>query len=68
MDLPKFTHEPGPDPWQKLPSLATRLGVAPYSGPLQGHVTLRTREGTSYDLFELVNALLDRLDHAVKDE
>jgi hypothetical protein len=62
-----FTLERGPDPWHKLPSLAARLGVTPCSGPMQGRVTLRTREGNHYDLFELINALLDRLDRAAQD-
>jgi hypothetical protein len=66
--LPSFTLERGPDPWHKLPSLAARLGVEPCSGPMAGRVTIRTREGTSYDVFELINALLDRLDQAANDD
>jgi hypothetical protein len=66
--LPSFTLERGPDPWHKLPSLAARLGVQPCSGPMGGRVMLRTREGATYDVFELINALLDRLDQAAQYE
>jgi hypothetical protein len=62
-----FTLERGPDPWHKLPSLAARLGVEPCSGPMAGRVIVSNREGKRYDLFELVNALLDRLDRAAQD-
>jgi hypothetical protein len=64
---PGFTLERGPDPWHKLPSLAARLGVQPCSGPTAGRVIIRNREGASYDVFELLNALLDRLDRAAQD-
>jgi hypothetical protein len=67
-DLPRYTlREPEPDPWQKLPSLAARLGVTPCSGPMQDRVIVRTRDGTSYDIFELLFAFLDHLDRAVRD-
>jgi hypothetical protein len=52
-----------PDPLAKLPALAERLGVAPLE-PKAGSATvsLCTKDGLRYDLFDLINAALDRLD------
>jgi hypothetical protein len=44
----------------KLPALARRLGVEP--GDKGGGVQLHMKDGTTYDLFALVNAFLDRLE------
>ncbi len=55
-----------PDPWVRLPALAERLGVPEATAPAPGNgaVTIRTADGRSYDLFDLINAALDRLDAA----
>ncbi len=54
-----------PDHLEKLPALAHRLGVRQIVS--DGHVglTLSTREGQRYDVLELVNAILDRVDAAL---
>lgn len=57
-----------PDPLAKLPALAKRLGVLPtdmHTGPPSTYLT--TKSGESYDLFDLVNAVLDRLDIVTQD-
>lgn len=43
-----------------LPALAKRLGVKPGHGA--GRVCLTMNDGTSYDLFALINAFLDKID------
>lgn len=48
------------DAFAKLPALAKRLGVEPTAE--SGGCYVRTRDGSKYDVFDLVNALLDRLD------
>jgi hypothetical protein len=49
--------------WTKLPALAERLGVKPL-GENEGfrEVVLEINKVGRYDLLDLVNALLDRLD------
>lgn len=51
-----------PETFPLLPALAQRLGVKPGGGG--GRVVLNMRDGTSYDLFALINAFLDRVDAA----
>jgi hypothetical protein len=51
----------GPDPLRRLPALAERLGVSEWDGDPHTLV-LATRDAKKYCLFELINALLDRLD------
>lgn len=49
----------------KLPPLAARLGVKPIDTSdetRQSTVILTTVEGDAYDLFDLIEALLDRMD------
>lgn len=53
-----------PDPFAQLPALAERLGVAPIGAGSPPTFVVTTKDGCSYDLFKLVNALLDRLDVA----
>ena len=62
-----YNFERGPDPWQRLPALAKRLGVQPVAGSTAGRVMIRNREGVAYDLFDLVNALLDKIEAAKRD-
>lgn len=52
-----------PDPYAKLPALARRLGVEPFRSGAAS-VLLTTQAGESYDLFDLMSALLDRIDAA----
>jgi hypothetical protein len=51
-----------PDPFAKLPALAERLGVKPLGPEGNGTVVLSTKAGQHYDLFDLINAVLDRVD------
>jgi hypothetical protein len=46
----------------QLPGLARRLGVAPLDKDKMGYLVLVTKDGARYDLFELLNAFLDKLD------
>lgn len=50
-----------PDPFAKLPALAKRLGVEP-NNKRGGGLVLCTKSGETYDVFDLVNAVLDRLE------
>ena len=50
-----------PDPFAKLPELAKRLGVKE-STSHGSTVTIRTKDGKCYDLFELMNAFLDKME------
>jgi len=61
-----LTIVPWSDPLERLPALAERLGVKPRPPDAPPSVVLTTRGGTTYDLFDLVNAALDRLDIAEK--
>jgi len=45
----------------KLPALAARLGVRPRQPDDPPSVIVQTKEG-DYDLFDLINALLDRME------
>jgi hypothetical protein len=50
-------------PFERLPALAERLGVAPVAaGHTKATVLLHVKDGCSYDLFDLMNAFLDKLD------
>jgi hypothetical protein len=50
-----------PDPFTKLPALAQRLGVE-QCGNDTGTVVLILKDGRRWDLFDLINAMLDRMD------
>lgn len=52
----------GPDPLAKLPALAYRLGVKQIVSDRPSSLVITTREGQKYDVFELINAVLDRLE------
>lgn len=49
-----------PDPFVRLPELAERLGVK--EGENLVGVTISLQDGRQYSLFDLIGALLDRLD------
>ena len=51
-----------PEALPLLPALADRLNIKPNEG--QGQVWLAMNDGRRYDLFALVNAVLDRLEQA----
>lgn len=57
-----FTIEQPPDPWARLPEIAARLGVKPCES---AGMMIVVRDGGRYDVFDLVNALLDRVDAAI---
>jgi len=48
------------DPLRELSALADRLGVGEWSGGAT--ILLTTKTGRSYCVFQLVNAMLDRMD------
>lgn len=51
----------------KLPALAERLSVAPLKDDVIGAVVLVMKDGRRYDIMELMNAFLDRIDQALLD-
>jgi len=53
---------PDEDPLAKLPALAKRLEVLPRKPGDPPSFVLCMRDGTQYDLFDIVNALLDRME------
>ena len=59
-----------PDPLARLPALAERLGVGQYRDPQCGERSasylLVTKDGARYDLYDLINALLDRVDKVAR--
>lgn len=56
-----FHRSETPDPFAKVPALAQRLGVEPMTSDSVSFC-VRMKDGTRYDIFDLVNALLDRLE------
>lgn len=50
-----------PNPWGRVSEIASRLDVAPYDG---GATTILVtgNDGKIYDVWEVLNALLDRMD------
>lgn len=48
--------------FDRLPALAVRLGVSQCTE--HGKWVIRTGKGEQYEIFELINKLLDRLDAA----
>ena len=64
-DTPKFSFSYVlPDPFARLPALAERLGVKECGSGVS--VKLQTKDGRTYDLFDLIDAVLDRLDAAAQ--
>ena len=51
------------DPYAKLAPLAERLGVKPVDEGAPASVMFMS-QGKGYDIFDVINALLDRLDAA----
>ncbi|HYJ44058.1 MAG TPA: hypothetical protein VEW06_06340 [Xanthobacteraceae bacterium] len=60
---PRPLPDPPPDPFVRLPEIAGRLGVEPLpaEAPHPGF-QIALQDGRRYDLFELLAALLDRMD------
>jgi len=54
-----------PDIYAELPPLAARLGVEPITDSRPRAIVINTGS-KSYDLIELINALLDRMDQATR--
>jgi hypothetical protein len=59
-----FDPQAQPDPFSRVPEIAARLGVKPVPEGETGHYSLAMRDGTRFDLFELIAAFLDRMDEA----
>jgi hypothetical protein len=55
------------NPWDPLTELAARLGVKPCEKQKLGTITATGRHNETYDLWEVVTALLDRMDAHAKD-
>ena|SRR5262245_5381278 len=53
-----------PERFVKLPALAERLGVKPVDPLTSGNILLTMKDGRNYDVIDIINALLDRLDQA----
>lgn len=51
-----------PDAFAKLPALAERLGVKPMEKDHPPTWAARNKDGISYDIFDLINAVLDHVD------
>jgi hypothetical protein len=58
-----FSNDSLPDPFEKLPALAERLGVTPVEIAAPSTVIMMVKDGRKYDLFDLINAFLDKLDN-----
>lgn len=54
-----------PDPFARVPRIAARLRVGEAKKGYPG-VVLRTKDGKAYSLFDLVDALLDRIDSTLE--
>ncbi len=65
-ELGEITFAPKLDPLAKLPAIAERLGVEPRGSDSLPSLMLRLRDGRMYDAFDLINALLDKIDAANK--
>jgi len=50
------------DAFAKLPALAERLGVKPMEKDHPPTWAARTKDGISYDIFDLINGVLDYVD------
>lgn len=55
-----------PEPFAKLPALAERLGVKEGSSGKNPDTYFQLTDGRRYSVFDLVNAMLDRIDTATK--
>lgn len=56
------------NPWDPITDIAARLGVAPCEDGRLGTITAIGRDNRKYDLWEVVTALLDRMDAHAKDQ
>jgi len=62
--LPFQILEP-PEMFPRLPALAQRLGVKPNTGTTEsGRTVIQMKNGDQYDLFDLMNAFLDKVEAA----
>lgn len=67
MSKPEFKLVETPEYFTQLPALAERLGVKPVDHDASsGLVLLSMKDGTMYNVIELVNAVLDRIDAVEK--
>lgn len=60
----KFAEHDTSDFDRKLTALAERLGVAPHTPDGSFRFIFARSDGVGYDVFDLVNAVLDKLDKA----
>jgi len=62
-DLTLRLYDRVPEAWVKLPALAERLGVKPLEGSGKFvEIAIQLNDGRRYDVIDLINAVLDRLD------
>lgn len=54
------------NPWSRISEIARRVGVNPHSPGDGPTVTARGADGRDYDVFKVVEAVLDRIDAATK--
>ena len=52
------------NPWDKVSIVAKKLGVEPCAPGTKTGITARGSDGKSYDLMEIVLAVLDKIDKA----
>lgn len=55
-----------PNPWARISDIARRLNVAPLQPGDVPSITARGGDGLDYDVFKVVEAVLDRIDAATK--
>lgn len=68
-DVPRVTFVKSSNPYAPLVAIAKRLGVQPTEFAKPDTITIMPFDGgEAYDLWEIVNAIIDRIDRANGDE
>jgi len=57
-----------PSPWERIREIAAKVGVQPIDGHCAGTISVMLRDGTTYDVWEIIARVLDRINAAVPSE
>lgn len=54
--------KPWPNPWARISEVAARVGVKPYRHGALATITAKGADGESYDVWEVIIGVLDKLE------
>jgi hypothetical protein len=54
-----------PNPWARISEIAAKVGVKPHRSGDQARITVLGADGHAYDLWEVIAAVLDKIESGI---